>query len=120
MSNTSQRSEFVAAPSQAATPKPATQAKPTYSIAMHKGFGLHVTSSDGTSLKACPAFSVKGCVVDANGQNPAYLMCFETLLGGEATEAIRTTASKRMHCSAKTSLSSLMKWGKPERASLQP
>lgn len=81
MSNTSQRSKFVAAPSQAAT-----QAKPTYSIAMHKGFGLHVSGSDGTSLEACPAFSVKGCVVDANGQNPAYLMCFETLLGGGVTE----------------------------------
>lgn len=92
MSNTSQRSKFVAAPSQAATPKPATQAKPTYSIAMHKGFGLHVSGSDGTSLEACPAFSVKGCVVDANGQNPAYLMCFETLLGGEVTEAIPLAA----------------------------
>lgn len=92
MSNTSQRSKFVAAPSQAATPKSATQAKPTYSIAMHKGFGLHVSGSDGTSLEACPAFSVKGCVVDANGQNPAYLMCFETLLGGEVTEAIPLAA----------------------------
>ena len=88
MSNTSQRSKFVAAPSQAATPKPATQAKPTYSIVMHKGFGLHVSGSDGRSLEACPDFSIKGCVVDANGQNPAYLMCFETLLGGEVTEAI--------------------------------
>ncbi len=92
MSNTSQRSKFVAAPSQAATPKPATQAKPTYSIVMHKGFGLHVSGSDGRSLEACPDFSIKGCVVDANGQNPAYLMCFETLLGGEVTEAIPLAA----------------------------
>jgi putative DNA primase/helicase len=85
MKNTSQRSKFVATPSQAATPK---SVKPTYSIVMHKGFGLHVSGSDGSSLKACPDFSIKGCVVDANGQNPAYLMCFETLLGGEVTEAI--------------------------------
>ena len=79
MKNTSQRSKFVAAPSQAETAK---SAKPTYSIVMHKGFGLHVSGSDGSSLEACPDFSIKGCVVDANGQNPAYLMCFETLLGG--------------------------------------
>lgn len=89
MKNTSQRSKFVAAPSQATTPK---SAKPTYSIVMHKGFGLHVSGSDGSSLEACPDFSIKGCVVDANGQNPAYLMCFETLLGGEVTEAIPLAA----------------------------
>ncbi len=88
MSNTSQPSKFVAAPSQAKTSKPAPQTKPTYSVVMHKGFGLHISGSNGTSLEACPAFSVKGCVVDASGQNPAYLMCFETLLGGEVTEAI--------------------------------
>lgn len=89
MKNTSQRSKFVAAPSQAATAK---SAKPTYSIVMHKGSGLHVRSSDGSSLEACPDFTIKGCVVDANGQNPAYLMCFETLLGGEVTEAIPLAA----------------------------
>ena len=66
----------------------ATPIKPTHAVVMHKGFGLHVTSSDGKSIEACPAFSIKGCVVDANGQNPAYLMCFETLLGSEVTEAI--------------------------------
>lgn len=89
MKNTSQRSKFVAAPSQAETAK---SAKPTYSIVMHKGFGLHVSGSDGSSLEACPDFSIKGCVVDANGQHPAYLMCFETLLGGEVTEAIPLAA----------------------------
>jgi putative DNA primase/helicase len=89
MKNTSQRSKFVAAPSQAETAK---SAKPTYSILMHKGFGLHVSGSDGSSLEACPDFSIKGCVVDANGQHPAYLMCFETLLGGEVTEAIPLAA----------------------------
>ena len=92
MNTSSQRSKFVAAPSHAVTPKPAKQAKPTYSIVMHKGFGLHVSGSDGRSLEACPDFSIKGCVVDANGQNPAYLMCFETLLGVEVTEAIPLAA----------------------------
>ncbi len=94
MKNTSQRSKFVAAPPQAATPKPAssTQAKPAYTIVMHKGFGLHVSGSDGSSLEACPDFSIKGIAVDANGQNPAYLMCFETLLGDEVTEAIPLAA----------------------------
>lgn len=92
MSNTSQRSKFSAAPSQIAASKPDTRTKLKYSIAMRKGIGLYVSGSDGTSLEACPAFSVKGCVVDANGQNPAYLMCFETLLGDEVTEAIPLTA----------------------------
>ena len=67
---------------------PSKPTKPTHTIVMHKDFGLHVASSDGKSVEACPAFSIKGCVVDANGQNPAYLMCFETLLGSEVTEAI--------------------------------
>ncbi|XVJ70544.1 MAG: DUF927 domain-containing protein [Rhizobacter sp.] len=82
MKNTSQRSKFSVAPKQVATPKA------TLSVVMHHGFGLHVASSDGKSVEACPEFTIKGYVVDGNGQNPAYLICFRNLFGIEVTEAI--------------------------------
>ena len=72
----------------AVTPAQAVKPKSTTSIVMRLGVGLYFANSSGASLEVCDEFSVKGIVVDANGQNPAYLIRFKTLLGGEATEAI--------------------------------
>lgn len=82
MKKLSQQTNVALKPTQAASTKSTT------SIVMRPGAGLYIADSSGTSLEVCDEFSVKGIVVDANGQNPAYLIRFKTLLGGEATEAI--------------------------------
>lgn len=89
MKNTSQRSEFAAEPAQAVAPKPH---EPKYSMMMDEECGLCLDSSEGEGFVACPPFRVKGIVVDADGQNPAYLMAFKTRLGVEVTEAIPLAA----------------------------
>jgi putative DNA primase/helicase len=51
------------------------------------GFGLYFVN-DGRSSLLCPLIHVKGYVVDANGQHPAYLVVFKNYLEQQVTVAL--------------------------------
>ena len=88
MSNIDLRSKFETTPTPISVGEQVKSSKPTLAVTMYKGQGLYVTSSDGRRVEACPEFNIKGCVVNEDGQNPAYLMSFTTLLGFEKTVAV--------------------------------